>query len=398
MDYVSWFCSLHVTFVSSHRVFTDVPSQHRKPIDGHIIKVERKRTRTFNGLSYGTIGSQRGSLAGVQPSTWHGGKGGNGHGNRIMDANTFVPPATGLSTPFLSSGPTGRDQDGGITTRTQAGESPRLARINTSLYDHSITTGSATGEEKFGASTTCAIASNHGHDARRPGSDDENKFKPRAASEDNSADRRNEALRDGAPNPNTGARDGAMGLQLSPTVAENAVKSEIIAHAGLKSEPHEHSREFEGNEIAQHEARDASKTVETPTKPPMKQGAKTPQSYGADSATSCFYPLIHPYPYSPYGLPPIQPLMANSMTPQGGPIMYNTFGQAYYSPTPYSDIFTMYPMMQQYPTAIVETPTRPSMSSNSIEERQETRNEAYSMFPEAGKGINGNGQDRKSVV
>ncbi|KAK1255964.1 hypothetical protein MKX07_008223 [Trichoderma sp. CBMAI-0711] len=386
-------CFGFVEFARPDAVENAIMNYHRKPIDGHIIKVERKRTRTFNGSSYGTIGSQRGSFAGVQPSTWHGGKGGNGNGNRIMDANTFAPPAAGLSTPFLSLGVTDRDHDGGITARTQAGESPRVARINASLYDHSITTGSATSEERFGASVGFATAANHGHDARLPGYRYKNKFKPRAAADDNSTNEYNESMRDGTPNTTIGARDGAKGLQLSPIVTEAAVKSELIAHPGFQIEPNEHSREFEGNEIAQHEAKDASKTVETPIKSPMKQGAKTPQSYGADSATSCFYPLIHPYPYSPYGLPPIQPLMNNPMTPQSGPIMYNTLGQAYYSPTPYSDIFTMYPMMQQYPTSIVETPTRPSMPSNNIEERQETRNEAYSMFPEAGNDMDGNGQE-----
>ncbi|OTA08397.1 hypothetical protein A9Z42_0000880 [Trichoderma parareesei] len=383
-------CFGFVEFARPDAVENAIMNYHRKPVDGHIIKVERKRTRTFNGSSYGTIGSQRGSFAGVQPSTWHGGKGGNGHGNRIMDANTFVPPAAGLSTPFLPLGVTDRDHDGGITARTLAGESPRVARINASLYDHSITTGSATSEERFGASVGFATAANHGHDARLPGSRYKNKSKPRAAADDNSTNEHNESMRDGTPNTTIGARDGAIGLQLSPIVTEAAVKSELIAHPGFHIEPNEHSREFEGNEIAQHEAKDASKAVETPIKSPMKQGAKTPRSYGVDSATSCFYPLIHPYPYSPYGFHPIQPLMANPITPQGGPMMYNSFGQ-YYNSTPYSDMYTMYPMMQQYPTtSAAETPTRPFISSHIIENRQgETRKEVYGMSPKSTKKPNG---------
>ncbi|TFB03668.1 hypothetical protein CCMA1212_004767 [Trichoderma ghanense] len=385
-------CFGFVEFVRPDAVDNAIMNYHRKPIDGHIIKVERKRTRTFNGSSYGTNGPQRGSFARM-PSTWHGGKGGNGHGSRIMDANTFVPPAAGLSASFLPQGAKDQGQDGSIALSTQADGSPRLARIDARRCDHSMTSGSAISEANSGASVAFAIASNYSHDAQLSDLDYEEASRPRAAVDDKSINKRKEPVRDGKPKPDIEAQNGVDRLKPLSTTTEAAAKAVFHDHAFFKSEPNEHSSELDGGETTQHEARDGSKPAETPTKCPMKPGTRTPQAYGAESAASCFYPLIHPYPCSPYGFHPIQPLMANPITPQGGPIMYNTFGQAYYSPTPYSDMFTMYPMMQQYPSGIVETPTRPSMPSNGIEGRQETMKEANCMLPEVDKEEDGNGKE-----
>ncbi|KAH0497173.1 hypothetical protein TgHK011_004502 [Trichoderma gracile] len=388
-------CFGFVEFARPDAVENAIMNHHRKPIDGHIIKVERKRTRTFNGSSYGTIGSQRGSIAGV-PSTWHGGRGGNGHGNRIMDANTFVPPAAGLSTSFLSSGTNDGDLHGGIISPTQADASLRTARMNSKLYTHSITTRPAIREGESGASVAFASTTDYGHDVQQQESGAEEIPGPRAAADDNSANRFNEAKRDGKPTSNTEVVYGAEDSKPPSSALGAAVESELLPQVCFQSKSNEQYCKFEGNDTAQHEAKDATKTMETPTKSPMKQGAKTPQPHGADSATSCFYPLIHSYPYSPYGLHPIQPLMANPMTPQGGPIMYNTFGQSYYNPTPYSDMYTMYPMMQQYPTAsATETPTRPSISSHIMESRQEEiGGEVYGMSPKGAKTLHGEDKDK----
>ncbi|PTB70485.1 hypothetical protein BBK36DRAFT_1174437 [Trichoderma citrinoviride] len=388
-------CFGFVEFVRPDAVENAIMNYHRKPIDGHIIKVERKRTRTFNGSSYGTNSSQRGSFAGVS-STWHGGKGGNGHGNRLMDANTFVPPTAGLSTSFVPQGGNIgniRAQDGIITSPIKADGSPRLSRTNARPYTQSITTSYAINDGSSSAAVAFATACNYTPDAQLPKLGDERMSGSRVTADDKSTNKRNEPKRDGKLSLNTGGKDGTEGLKSPLTLAEAATKSELLAHAVLQIESSEHFRELKGSTMIPHGAKDDSKTAQTPIESPMNPGARTPQPYGAESAATCYYPLIHPYPYSPYGFHPIQPLMANPMTPQGGPIMYNTFGQAYYSPTPYSDMFTMYPMMQQYPAAIVETPTRPSMSSNGIEDRNEVGKEAYGMLPETDKKKVGNGKE-----
>ncbi|KAL6880928.1 hypothetical protein J3F83DRAFT_765220 [Trichoderma novae-zelandiae] len=379
-------CFGFVEFARPDAIENAIMNYHRKPIDGHIVKVERKRTRTFNGSSYGTHNAQRGSFAGV-PSTWHGGKGGNGHGSRIMDANTFVPPMAGRSTSLLPLGGHHQDQDGSIASPAQADGSPRLPRMDARQYAHSLTTGSAISEGTSAATATFATAPNYSHDDQLPDFGHGKTSRSRAVADDKSTDGHKEPMRDGKSTPSTEAKDGAEGPQCPPATVEAAAESGLLANAGVHCEPDEHLRESKSREIVHHEAKDDSKTAETPTKSPMRPGASTPQAYGAESAASCFYPLIHPYPYSPYGFHPIQPLMANPMTPQGGPIMYNSFGQSYYSPTPYSDMYTVYPMMQQYPTtAAAETPTRPSMSSHIFENRQrETRKEVYGMSPKAGK-------------
>lgn len=116
--------------------------------------------------------------------------------------------------------------------------------------------------------------------------------------------------------------------------------------------------------------------METPTRSPSKPDAKSPHEQGTEPTTSCLYPIIPPYPYSPYGFH-MPPFMANHMTPQGGPALYNSFGHAYYPPAPYSDMYTMYPMMQQYPGAPLETPTRVRVNP----EQGEDSKELYGMSP-----------------
>ncbi|KAL7818688.1 hypothetical protein V8C44DRAFT_318722 [Trichoderma aethiopicum] len=385
-------CFGFVEFARPDAIENAIMNFHRKPIDGHIIKVERKRTRTFNVSSYGTVGSQRGSFAGV-PSTWHGGKGGNGHGHRVLAANTFIPPAAGLSTSILPLETDNRGPDGSITSPTRADDSPRLARVNARLYTHSITSRSAVDEEDFGASAGFTTAPTHGQDAQLQGFDHRKMPKPRATADDKSTNRGNKSVQDRKLISSTEARDEAEALELSLITAETAVVSDLPEPANLQSQPNEQFREFDGIKSSEQGDRNDSKTAETPTKPPVRPITSTPRAYAAESASSCFYPLIPPYPYSPYGFHPIQQLMPNPITPQGGPIMYNTFGQAYYNPTPYSDMLSMYPMLQQYQAAVVETPTRPSMSSNGTEYRQEARTEANGMFPEVDTRNDGNGKE-----
>lgn len=122
--------------------------------------------------------------------------------------------------------------------------------------------------------------------------------------------------------------------------------------------------------------------MESPTRSPSKPDVKTPNEQGTEQTTSCFYPIIPPYPYSPYGFHPIPPFMANHITPQGGPALYNSFGHTYYSPAPYSDMYAMYPMMQHYPIAPLETPTRLRVSPQIIDHEQgERQKELYGMSP-----------------
>lgn len=325
------------------------------------------------------------------PSTWHGGKGSNGHDHRVLAANTFIPPAAGLSTSILPLEANNRDPDSSITSPTRADDSPRLARIYSRLYTHSITSRSATGEEDSDASAAFTTAPTYGQDAQLQGFDHTKMPKARATSDDKSATRGNKPVQDRKLIPSTEARDEADTLEPSLITAETAVASDLPEHVDFQSQPNEHFREIDGIKSTEQGDKNGSKAAETPTKSPVRPNTRSPRAYAAESASSCFYPLIPPYPYSPYGFHPIQQLMPNPITPQGGPIMYDSFGQSYYNSTPYSDMYTMYPVMQHYSTSpAVETPTRPSISSQSVENRQrETRGEAYGMSPNGGKKPNG---------
>jgi hypothetical protein len=160
-------------------------------------------------------------------------------------------------------------------------------------------------------------------------------------------------------------------------------KSEQYGNDGYQGKENEPSFDRKHGHSVSEETK-VKREMETPTRSPLKPDAETLHEQGTEPTTSCFYPIIPPYPYSPYGFHPIPPFMANHMTPQGGPALYNSFGHAYYSPAPYSDMYTMYPMMQHYPTAPLETPTRPRVSPQIIDNGQnESQKELYGMSPKS---------------
>ncbi|KKP01504.1 hypothetical protein THAR02_06408 [Trichoderma harzianum] len=358
-------CFGFVEFVRPDSIDKAIMNYHRKSIDGHIIKVERKRSRMFNGPSYSTSGSQRGLPTGV-PSTWHGNKGinGTGAGNRIMNANTFIPPSPGLLETYLPTS-AGYEKENMASPPKADGSRP-VARTNAGQVTHSTTTSTISNE-----SPTPFV--------RLP-------INPEYSSAWNKAEMRQEKLIDTAE-----VKEEERG----PKAIQTTHEPEVCPHDNYQSKSEEHLCEYKNVESMNSATKDDKKALKTPTKPPMKAAAEPSPAYSTEPAAPCFYPIIQPYTYSPYGFHPIQSLMAHPMTPQGGPLAYNSFGQSYYGPTPYSDVFTMYPLMQQYPTSIVETPARPSTLNNCTENpQQDSRNEATDTSPKSGGKINAKGKGK----
>ncbi|KAL7790739.1 hypothetical protein V8C37DRAFT_417321 [Trichoderma ceciliae] len=387
-------CFGFIEFMRPDSIDNAIMNYHRKPIDGHIIKVERKRTRTFNGPSYSTNSSRRGPFPGAS-STWRAGRGGNrnSNGNQVMNANTFIPPATGPPTTHL---PPGAEHQGNGTIPPSTDDGiHRISQTIARQYVQPTAVRSVLSEEASATPvqqfpTAFSRSSNSQPSVLGYGKETEigRVVEGKSIKCKDAMGERN--LISDTPDKNV-----TDGPKSAATVTQTPRKAELGADDNCQGKSNEHPYESTDSKSIHSETKDGWKNVETPTKPSMRADIKTPLEYGAESATSCFYPIIPPYPYSPYGFHPIQPFMANPMTPQGGPIVYNSFGQAYYSSTPYSDMYTMYPMMQQYPHAHLETPTRPSTSSHSIENRQEeSRKEPYGMSPKSGTNSDGKGKGK----
>ncbi|KAM0260911.1 hypothetical protein ACHAQJ_002531 [Trichoderma viride] len=387
-------CFAFVEFVRPDSVDNAIMNYHRKLINGHVIKVERKRTRTFNGPSHGANSSQRGSSASTL-STWHGGRIGNRgcNDNRTMNDDTFIPPVATLSATHLL--PRAETQEDSLIPPSTSDGDYHLPRMSATQWVQRAT-GLAIGEKapaalvQFPTAVSCGSISqpsvfSHGKDIGIGGAAESKNIKIELAME-------KENLISNAKHKGI-----AEGPKAATTMAQVPKTSEQYTNDNCQGKANEHSCEFEDSRLTQNETTDDKKNVETPTKSPMQVDVRAPHENGADSATSCFYPIIPPYPYSPYGFSPMQPFMANPMTPQGGPAIYNSFGHTYYSPTPYSDMYTMYPMIQQYPTAPLETPTHPQVLSQGIEYRQEgSQEEPFGMSPKIGTKTDGKGKEEEN--
>ncbi|KAL7917737.1 hypothetical protein ACQKWADRAFT_331677 [Trichoderma austrokoningii] len=230
-------CFGFVEYTRPDSVDNAIMSFHRKPMNGHLVKVERKRTRALNAFNYASSVPRA-----AVPSTWHGGRIGN-RGNRTLN-EVFEPPVSPAAAMPLHA------------KRTEAHESPRASA-------------------KEGPAVPACF-------------------------------------------PSTAASVATMrGERLTPATMSQAIP-----------EPPKH--------------------VESPQQ---------------DTEPSCLYPVLSPYPYSPYGF---HPFMGSQMTPQGGPALYN-YGQYYY-PAPSTDLYTMYPMQQyQHYPAPQDTPTRRGMAPQAKE-------------------------------
>ncbi|KAK4077359.1 uncharacterized protein Triagg1_3691 [Trichoderma aggressivum f. europaeum] len=377
-------CFGFVEFVRPDSIDNAIMNYHRKPIDGNIIKVERKRTRMFNGPTYGTNGSQRGILVGI-PSTWHGSKGGNQHGrgNRIMTANTFIPPITGLSATYRPA-VADNEEDNNVSPTRLDGSYP-LLRTNAGRYTHSTVARPTVSGESSATFVSFPINSKNSSTGQLPAIGYVKETEPEEV-EGRITIKGKDEMRQENSSDNVEAREEETG----PKAIQTTHEPEFCPHDSYRSKSDEHLCDSKGVESVNSATNDGHKTLETPTKSPIKTTAEPSPAYSVESAASCFYPIIQPYTYSPYGFHPLQSLMAHPMTPQGGPLMYNSFGQSYYSPAPYSDMFTMYPLMQRYPTAAVETPTCASTSSHGVGNLQEEcLNEAYGMSPKCGQNTSG---------
>ncbi|KAL7963133.1 hypothetical protein V8C34DRAFT_322109 [Trichoderma compactum] len=377
-------CFGFVEFVRPDSIDNAIMNYHRKPIDGNIIKVERKRTRMFNVPTYGINGSQRGTLVGI-PSTWHGSKGGNQHGrgNRIMTANTFVPPITGPSATYP---PTVADnEEENKASPTRADESYPLLGTNAGRYTHSTVARPTVSDERSAAFVGFPVNSKNSSTGQPPAIGYVKETELEEVEGRSIIKGSDEMQRENS----TDAAE-AKEEERGPNAIQTTHESEFCSHDSYRRKSEDHLCDSKGVESANSATNDGQKTLETPTKSPMKTTAEPSPAYSIESAASCFYPIIQPYTYSPYGFHPLQSLMAHPMTPQGGPLTYNAFGQSYYSPAPYSDMFTMYPLMQRYPTAAVETPTRPCTSSHGVgNSQEECQNEAYGMSPKRGRNTDG---------
>ncbi|EHK22530.1 uncharacterized protein TRIVIDRAFT_28754 [Trichoderma virens Gv29-8] len=389
-------CFGFVEFVRPDSIDDAIMTYHRKSIDGHIIKVERKRTRTFNGPSYGTNTSQRVSFAGM-PSTWHGDRGSmgnsNGNGNRIINAHTFIPPGTMLPATNLPTRV--NNQEDCTVSPTKADRSHPLPRMNDKQQTQFTATVPTLNEESCGTSvrfpnTLKYISPGQSMVFGRVEESELGKAVEGRYPAENKEEMSEEKLAN-----NIEAKEEERGLKSASKSIETADKQEFISHGSHKNKLNESLCDFKDVESINNTTKDDPKKPETPTKSPTKTAVRPSPAYGAESAATCFYPIIHPYPYSPYGFHPIQSLMANPMTPQGGSIMYNSFSHAYYSPPPYSDMYAMYPMVQQYPSAAVETPTRASASSHGgRNQQQESRTETYAISPKSGEKTDEEGKGK----
>ncbi|KAH6607324.1 hypothetical protein Trco_003637 [Trichoderma cornu-damae] len=434
-----------VEFARPDSIDNAIANFHRKPIDGYILKVERKRSRTFNGLSSGINGSQRGPHPVVSPSTWHGGRGNNrhGHATRIMNADTFVPLAAGPPTTHLAPGAERRGEDG-ATSPPSMGDEVRnlLLRMSASQYVRPAATGPVPGEEASAATGRLPTAVSHSSNCQPSGpglglglglgmgldlglgQGHMKEAELGRAVQGKSIIKDRGASGGKAVISHADIEDEADGQESAATAAKALKKFERAADGNHRGKMNEDLDNPDSGKSAHGGAKtrvDRESVAATPTKPPVKAEVKTPNvktpnvktpnvktpdvktpdakvppEYGAEPAASCFYPIIPPFPYSPYGFHPIQPLqpfMANPLTPQGGPLVYNSFGHTYYSPTPYSDMYAMYPMVQQYAAAPMETPTRPSASSQSAEAwREDSPTESSGMSPKSGDRADGKGK------
>ncbi|KAL7916232.1 hypothetical protein GGI35DRAFT_26266 [Trichoderma velutinum] len=373
-------CFGFVEFVRPDSIDDAIMNYHRKSIDGQIIKVERKRSRMFNGPSYGTNSSQRGLFAGLS-STWHGSK---GPGNRIMNANTFNPPSTGLLETYL---PTRADYEKeNMASSPNASGSYPVARTNARQVTHFSTTRPAISSESPTPFVRLPINLKNSSTGNRPVIDhakEAEEVEGRSISWDR-AEMQQEKLTDTVK-----VKEDERGPK-SVKITDKTEFCSLDSYQGKSEELLCVSKVVESVHSA---TKDDQKTLETPTKSSLETTTEPSPAYSTEPAATCYYPIIQPYTYSPYGFQAIQSLMAHPMTPQGGPLMYNSFGQSYYSPASYSDVFTMYPLMQGYPTAAVETPTRPSTSSHGVEAfQEESRNEADGMSPKGGGSVGGEGK------
>lgn len=315
----------------------------------------------FNGPSYATSGSQRGLFASI-PSTWHGNKGSNGTGtgNRIMNANTFIPPSPGLLETYLPISANYEKEN--MISPPKADASHPVTQTIAGQVAHSTTAAPTISNE----SPTPFV--------RLP-------INPKYSSIGDKAKMPQEKLIDNAE-----VKEEERGLKAIQTTHE----PEICPHDSCRGKLEENLCDTKGAESMLSATKDDKEALKTPTKLPMKTAAEPSPAYSTEPTAPCFYPIIQPYTYSPYGFHPIQSLMAHPMTPQGGPLTYSAFGQSYYGHTPYSDVFTMYPLMQQYPAVAVETPTRASTSSHGVgNSQEECRNEAYGVSPKCGRNTGG---------
>ncbi|UKZ60629.1 uncharacterized protein TrAtP1_001900 [Trichoderma atroviride] len=374
-------CFGFVEFTRPDSVDNAIMSYHRKPINGHVVKVERKRTRTLNGFSYAANNPQRGYSVAI-PSTWHGGRSGNrGNANRIMNADVFKPPVSPISANDLTSS-TSEQQQGAMSplnaVHMEAHQAPR-----TSAKEYLQSTAPSTAaSEKIPAMLAefLARSSSHGLDCQTPASSHGNDVRFDRAVRNSM---KGVAMERESFSPGTMRQYIPEELKPISTMVFTPKKSEQYVDSDYQGKENESSFDRKDGHSVSDEAK-VKRDVETPTKPPLNPDTKTPHEQGTEPTMSCFYPIIPPYPYSPYGFHPIPPFMANHTTPQGGPALYNSFGHAYYSPASYSDMYTMYPMMQHYPTASLETPTRPRVSPQTIgNEQDESQKELYGMSPKS---------------
>ncbi|KAL7947745.1 hypothetical protein V8C42DRAFT_342757 [Trichoderma barbatum] len=387
-------CFGFVEFVRPDSIDNAIMNYHRKLIDGHIVKVEKKRTRTFNVSFLGTNGSQRGQFVGP-PSTWHVTKEGSGNGSQIMDAETFIPPGTGLSATHLPH--RADNQEDGIKPPTKRDGSYSVPQVKTRQYTHSTatTTRSAINDESAATLVSFPATPNYSPTGQIPAFDHWKGTELGKAVEGQSTTKAKIAVRDEKWTIDIEVKDEEQGPKSAQTIVDTLNKPEFISNQSYQVKPNERLRgPSEDTKSSHSEVKDERKRAETPIKSLMKAGVDPSLAYDAESAASCFYPIVHPYPYSSYGVHPIQSLMANHMAPQGGHIMYHSFGQSYYSPTPYSDMYTMYPMVQQYPTAAMETPTRLSASSRVQNKQQESGEGTNGKSPESGENTSGKGKGK----
>lgn len=327
-------------------------------------------------------------------STWHGGRIDNrsSNTNRILNTDVFNPPVSPLSANLPASSTAEQQQDVATPLNAMSSEAHQILLTSTKECLQSTATSVNTSEEiPATLAVFPATSSSHGF-ARQPsvsGHGKEIKFDGIA---------RGNNMKDGTMErqnfiPDTMNKDMREESQIGSTMVHTPKKSEQHATDNNRGKENKHSYERRDNHSFNDETKD-KKSIETPTQSPLKPDARTPCEQGAGPTTSCFYPIIPPYPYSPYGFHPIQPFMANHMTAQGGAALYNSFGHTYYSPGPYSDMYTMYQMIQHYPAAPPETPTRLRVSSQIIDNGQnESQQELYGMSPKSGMKSEGEGKE-----
>ncbi|KAM0465357.1 hypothetical protein ACHAPV_001403 [Trichoderma viride] len=376
-------CFGFVEFTRPDSVDNAIMSYHRKPINGHVVKVERKRTRILNGFTYAANNPQRGYSVAI-PSTWHGGRSGNrsSNANRIMNADVFKPPVSPISANDPPSSTSEQQQDAMTPLKAMHIEAHQATRTSAKERLQSTATSTAASEEiPAMLAEFLARSSSHGLDCQTPASGHGKEVAFDRAVRNNSM--KGVAMERESFSPGTMGQYIPEEVKPISTMVLTPKKSEQYVDSDYQGKENEPSFDRKDGHSVSEEAK-VKGEVETPTKSPLKPDAETPREQGTEPTTSCFYPIIPPYPYSPYGFHPIPPFMANHMTPQGGPALYNSFGHAYYSPAPYSDMYTMYPMMQHYPTAPLESPTRLRVSPQIIANGQnESQKELYGMSPKS---------------